>query len=269
MKRLISNIRSIITGYDGAHACRLLSTYIRILIGNRIHASSRPGTARVLGYAVAFPSRATFFSQFVEIFIEQPYAHRGPLHTIIDCGSNIGMSMLYFVWLHPEADITCFEPNEESLRYLRMNVAENGLARVKIVPSAVGGNDGMVTFYHEAEVLASTGATMHPGRAIQSVATEVPVCRLSTHIRGRVDLLKLDVEGAEGDVIDELAQSGALGQVSVICVEYHHDIIGVGYPLVRMRAVLDGQGFRLDSVSTAPNGKTSIIHAFRTGGAAV
>jgi hypothetical protein len=47
---------------------------------------------------------------------------------------------------------------------------------------------------------------------------------LSTLLPDSVDLLKLDVEGAEGDVLDDLVQTGALDRVAEVVMEYHHHL---------------------------------------------
>ena len=55
-------------------------------------------------------------------------------------------------------------------------------------------------------------------------AAVVPSRRLWEFIRSDIDLLKLDVEGAEDAVMDELADSGKLRYVRRLHLEYHHHI---------------------------------------------
>jgi hypothetical protein len=52
----------------------------------------------------------------------------------------------------------------------------------------------------------------------------VKTTRLSSYITGPVDLLKMDIEGAEPEVLDELNESGALVHVKALFLEYHHHI---------------------------------------------
>ncbi len=52
--------------------------------------------------------------------------------------------------------------------------------------------------------------------------TIVPQRRLSDFVDGPVDLIKLDVEGAEGDVLDDLIETGAIAHVRTLVLEYHN-----------------------------------------------
>jgi hypothetical protein len=50
----------------------------------------------------------------------------------------------------------------------------------------------------------------------------VPVELLSPYLTDAVDFLKMDIEGAEGEVIAELARNNALSRVRACAIEYHH-----------------------------------------------
>jgi FkbM family methyltransferase len=80
---------------------------------------------------------------------------------------------------------------------------------------------------------------------------EAPVKRLGTIMRelghDRVDVLKLDVEGAEYALLEELWQTPAVGQ---LLLEFHHHLPGI--PLARTEAAIDAlmhAGFELFHVS--------------------
>jgi len=92
----------------------------------------------------------------------------------------------------------CFEPEPANLRELRASVAASGFTNVRIVEAAVGDEDGDVRFALglNGHVVASPGPQ-------QSVS--VPLYRLDTVLDGRVDVLKIDVEGYEGHVLDGAA----------------------------------------------------------------
>ena len=76
--------------------------------------------------------------------------------------------------------------------------------------------------------------------------TEYPVQakRLSSFITGRVDLLKMDIEGAEGSVIKELAESGALTKIDSVIMEYHHNRANISNDLPKLLSTLHEQGFK-------------------------
>ena len=74
-------------------------------------------------------------------------------------------------------------------------------------------------------------------------AAVVPSRRLSEFIKSDIDLLKLDVEGAEDAVMDELADSGKLRYVRRLHLEYHHHIDATADKLSSMLRLIESNGF--------------------------
>jgi hypothetical protein len=103
---------------------------------------------------------------------------------------------------------------------LKENV--RALEDVTVINKAIGAQRGMVPFYSGANPLIGSTKALRAGGA----ATVVEVTPLSEFIRSSVDLLKVDVEGAESDVLAELEASGKLSLVREMFVEYHHHISG-------------------------------------------
>jgi FkbM family methyltransferase len=164
---------------------------------------------------------------FDEIFVGLQYffVTDKPRPFILDCGSNIGMSILFFKALYPGSVIIGFEPAADSFALLRRNVQSNNLHDVTVHPFAVGQVEGKVSFYRNGGA-GSFGASTNPQRAPAKERREdmVEQVRLSSFIDREVDFLKLDVEGAETDVIAELQASGCIRNIAQMVVEYHHHI---------------------------------------------
>ena len=113
--------------------------------------------------------------------------------SIVDVGANIGYYALLFVsHLRGIGKIVCLEPEPTNLIELRANVAENQLENlVEVLPVAAGNFDGM--------------AKLEPGLnglVVSRGSLEVPIWRIDSMNLGRVDLMKIDVEGFEGAVLD-------------------------------------------------------------------
>lgn len=181
--------------------------------------------SRILDFEVAAFNLSTLMFLFEQIFRDHEYLFRSeradPL--IVDCGSNIGMSILFFKALYPEARIIGFEPDEQAYALLKRNIASNGLTGVQVHRAAVGMEDSTVDFFVDPEwsgsLNSSTNRNLMPKKRM--VVQQV---RLSTFIDGRVDLLKLDVEGAEAAVLQDLVSSGVISNVDQIIAEYDHHI---------------------------------------------
>jgi FkbM family methyltransferase len=146
---------------------------------------------------------------------------------IIDCGGHIGLAVLYFKSLYPRARILSFEPNPETFALLQKNIVQNDLRGVEAMNMALtrDGNEGAILYVGENFLRAwdstdtiepNLWVNMHEYRGIPVQST-----RLSSYINERVDFLKLDIEGAEVAVLDEL--NGKLSAVAALTLEYHQN----------------------------------------------
>src|SRR5690606_31500071 len=140
---------------------------------------------------------------------------------IVDCGSNIGMAVHYFKWLYPRAQILAFEAGSGAYGRLVRNIELNELRDVTPHHAALGDREGTIEFFVSPEdpgsLLMSTVEQRMPGSA-----ERVKSVRLSSYLDRKVDFLKLDVEGAELDVLRDLQRTGKLQLVQQMVIEYHH-----------------------------------------------
>ncbi|MCB1209982.1 MAG: FkbM family methyltransferase, partial [Verrucomicrobiales bacterium] len=183
------------------------------------------------------PDGPAAFSAHQEIFAKRMYeipAMESP--RILDGGANIGLAAIFFCQKYPGARVTCFEADPDVAVYLRKNLAAAGAETVEVVEAALWSEDGSLTF---------SGEGSDAGRVGESGAgktQQVRAVRLSPFLNERIDLLKLDIEGAEMAVLREC--QNALGQVQRIFVEYH-SFEGQSQCLDELLAILRVAGFRL------------------------
>jgi FkbM family methyltransferase len=201
--------------------------------------------AQCLGFRVSYATKEHFRYLFKEIFLDATYAFQtdNARPTIIDCGSNIGMSILFFKKLYPNSHITAFEPDPSTFNLLKENVFCNRLSDVFLHQVALGDAEGTTKFYRSfdpnaSDLTMSTLEGRHAGPAI-----EVNTSPLSKFIVNTVDLLKIDVEGAEELVLREVCAAGKLSLVDRIHLEYHHHIDRDTDRLSDMLAMLEANGF--------------------------
>ena len=156
---------------------------------------------------------------FRELFEKEIYRFEtsSPDPVIIDCGSNIGLSILYFKKIFPSSTIISFEPDKENAKLLAKNIAENKLENVAANEAAIWRENGFVNFEANASEGSSIINTLKKGNTVISV----PAIRLSDVLKKyeKIDFLKIDIEGAEGAVIDDCGE--LLGRASHIFLEYH------------------------------------------------
>lgn len=146
---------------------------------------------------------------------------------IVDVGANIGMFTLYMKQRYPSSKVLAFEPAPETFGTLSQNIKLHQIEGIELHQCALGSKETteILTFYphfpgnstlvpEEKERLRRLGHEVNLGDFVESVyrdATEfsVPVKRLSQFLKDRealtsIDLLKVDVEGAELDVLGGL-----------------------------------------------------------------
>lgn len=208
----------------------------------------RTVTARILDYEMRAYSIGALRFLYDEIFVRLPYlftARRDdPL--ILDCGSNIGVSILFFKTLYPKSRIVAFEPSEGARALLLQNIALNRFDDVVVHPFALGGADGVVELYLDPAKPASLKASTVRERLPSSTPTQVPQARLSSFIDDDVDFLKLDVEGAECTVLHDLVESGTINRIDQMVIEYHHHIPGTHDAFGSFLRMLEAAGFGYD-----------------------
>jgi FkbM family methyltransferase len=180
---------------------------------------------KIFGYDVYAFDVKTLRYLFLEIFVEREYLFdsANPKPFIIDCGANIGMAILYFKMLYPKASVLAFEPNPSVFELLKKNIEANNLQDVVLVNTALSSLEGTTEFYFGDSMGTLSGSLMQErggGTKIQ-IKTE----KLSKYLSNKKpDLIKIDVEGAEFEILKDLIDTKTIQQASNYLVEYHHKI---------------------------------------------
>jgi FkbM family methyltransferase len=131
--------------------------------------------------------------------------------TILDLGSHMGASILFWRERYPDSRVVAVEPDPVTFGRLRRNVGS--MRGVELRNVAVAQEDRPVQFFSAQQGwVSSLWGTGKPvwvtGRSFRALVQDV----------GKVDLLKVDMEGAEEYILDDCA----LHNVSAIVGEYHH-----------------------------------------------
>jgi len=138
--------------------------------------------------------------------------------------------------------VVAFEPCTESFDVLSRNVEANRWSGVELHNVALDRAEGPVEFFVSPEHptaltnCSSTGQVAGTPRIVQGVP-------LSKFITEPVDFLKMDIEGAEARVLQELAESGRMRSIREMVVEYHHHADRGEDRLSRTLRLLEDHGF--------------------------
>lgn len=130
--------------------------------------------------------------------------HARPGDVVADLGAHIGyFTLLLARRVGAQGHVYAFEPDPENFRLLRRNIRLNGYENVTCVNLAVGDRTGTASLYRAPENLGDhrTYDPQEPGRE----RIEIGATRLDDYLHGRasrLDLVKLDVQGAEAAALD-------------------------------------------------------------------
>ncbi|MEI8701007.1 FkbM family methyltransferase [Mesorhizobium sp. ISC15] len=174
----------------------------------------------------------------------------------IDCGSNIGQGFRYFsAYYTPDRyDYVLIEPNKNCLAQLNALRAEN--LTMEIVAKAASVKDGYAELFgppperSEATHQSCSLVLDHNGSLYQSqrfAPDLVETFSLSQMIRTKrklydVIVLKLDVEGAEYEILDDLIRAGTHRDLYAAYVEFHS--LKLRNPARREKRALEAQMVR-------------------------
>jgi FkbM family methyltransferase len=200
---------------------------------------STQGVINLQGQPFYYHDAESFYITYKEIVVEEIYkfhtSHTAPL--IIDCGANMGLSVLYLSQLYPQAHIVAFEPETAVFDILQKNVQQFAADRnIEIYQKAVWESETTLQFFTDHGMGGSVTAQRD-----SALPVEVQTVRLADFLQQPVDFLKMDIEGAEYTVLKSCGPY--LKNVANIFVEYH-SYIGKEQKLEEILGMLKNNGFR-------------------------
>ena len=159
---------------------------------------------------------------YKDIFVHRIYHFDAvrPDPFILDCGSNIGMSILYFKQRYPQARIIGFEPDPDIIPFLESNIAGNHLKNVKWEQAALSRDSEKKIFYSDGICGSGLDETLTLESSYNWKRFEVPCLRLRDYLAEPVDFLKMNIEGAEYEVLAD--SEDRLRRIREMIIEYHH-----------------------------------------------
>ena len=193
-----------------------------------------PGTVQLLGRPFAIADGPSFAAGHSEIFVDEIYRFKSATATprIIDCGSNCGLSVVYFKHIYPDAVVTGIEADPKIFELLAANTAH---LDAELLNKAVSHDHVPLQFFSEG----ADGGRTHALSDAKDVV-QIECVTLDDLIDGPVDFLKIDIEGSESSAIDACTK---LELVDQMFIEYH-SFQNTKQKLGEMLTKLTASGFR-------------------------
>jgi FkbM family methyltransferase len=186
----------------------------------------------MLQYPFLIRSKTTDLETVINNFIRREYGQLprdfSP-RVIVDAGAYIGDTSAYFLTKYPKAHVIALEPAPESFRLAARNLSPYG-KRVTLRQAALGPTRGNAR-------ISGIGTGARISELGEDIAITTVADLLEGTQDGRIDLLKMDIEGAEREVLCTTAIEW-LDRIDMIIVETHGDEIERD-----VLAVLDSHGW--------------------------
>lgn len=169
-------------------------------------------------------------SVFNQVFIFGEYDcidNLSDVITVIDCGANVGYSAAYFLSRFSQCKVIAIEPDAGNYEILKQNL-ENYRDRAKTIKAAVW-SDAVRLKLVDSSYRGGSEWALHVQEYSDSEGQEIGGIDLpgllSAYEIERVDLLKIDVEGAEVPIFASPNLDQWLNKVDLIAIELHSDSV--------------------------------------------
>jgi len=168
---------------------------------------------------------ATFHEIAEEEVYKQVVQEFEKFETVIDLGANIGLASLYLAHTSPRSRVLCVEPNYETYQLLVRNVRELiRSGRCQTLKAAVWGSHQRLAPDQRVPADRFSMFSLRVASRDESSTVEGYTIKEILDYSGfdRVDLLKVDIEGAERELFltEDLSW---LARVGAIAIEFHED----------------------------------------------
>lgn len=189
--------------------------------------NSRGKIIRIPNRDIYLRLRTTDLRIYHEVFRKKEYDFeltKDP-SIIFDIGANIGMTSIFFAKKYPNSKIYSFEPESSNFEMLKFNVSN--LSNVQIFNCAIWSHTQVIPLFDNGSghwgFMTSVDATTPGTKVIQTVkGISIEDFLIENNIPW-IDLLKIDVEGAEKDIFSNAGSW--IDNVGSVCVELHEEMV--------------------------------------------
>jgi len=201
----------------GDRALLTMSAYRLMAMG-----TPREITARAAGikHPVRLRPKTTDVIVYKEVLLDGQYNIDLPFvpQTIVDAGANIGMASIFYAKKYPKAKIIAIEPESSNFALLLRNVAR--YPNITAIRAAIWNRDGQINVGErdpDKQASGNWAFVTREGDGVQVRAITMQTLMAEMNL-GSIDLLKIDIEGAEKEVFE---QCNWLDRVRALAVELH------------------------------------------------
>jgi len=143
---------------------------------------------------------------------------------IIDCGSNIGLTSIFFSQYYPNAHYTAIEPFKDNAELVRLNFEKNEISKFEIIEGGVWNRETKLLInrtFRDGKQWAISLKESPDGRGDIQTYSLLDIVRSSAE---PVDILKIDIEGSEKEIFENNEYASSfLNNVKCLAIEIHDE----------------------------------------------
>lgn len=202
-------------------------------------------------------SRIYFFGAYepIEAFLfcslVQPDMH------IVDAGANIGFySLLLSSKLSDRGRVFAFEPVPVNLEKLKSNIAQSGRTKIDVIENGLWDKEDTLKFSLDSAHGDNAGSYTAGKTDEEGIAFECPVRSMDSYLDDgtipKVDLIKMDIEGAELFALKGAAQVLDLYQPTILMEINQQACARFGYRSEEIDNILLPKGYKIFRIESLP-----------------
>ena len=206
--------------------------------GFSIHKDNRYYIVDALSLKVHLRINSSDILVFNQIFLNEEYKYvvdliaknKIEVKAIVDLGSNIGLSALYFRRHFPNSLIVCVEPDKDNFEILEQNTLINKVSNFTLINAGIWHTNTDLSINRDFRDRKSWSITLdenHDDSLQNSNIKGITIDHLIDQQKiDKIDFLKIDVEGAERYLFDvSIASLNFLNNLKVLAIELHEEFI--------------------------------------------
>lgn len=159
--------------------------------------------------------------------------------TILDLGSNIGLTILDYKMTYPDSRIIGVEMDKENFELCKLNTSH--LKDVTLVNKAISEKNGVVTYSKNSESDAFSIMPDSSDKGIPVSIESITIDSLMDDLNLKeIDFVKMDIEGAEAKIFENINNLNWLNRTKSFYIEFHNN-----FPTEHVKSDLSKVGFEI------------------------
>ena len=143
---------------------------------------------------------------------------------IIDAGANVGLASIFFRLICPSAQILCLEIDGENARQAKINFALNDMADIVLMQNALWKSDAFLELKKDFRDSSECSYYVEEVDEVSNLMGHDLTYFLNLMNWNQVDLLKIDIEGAERHLFEtQKAADCLLERTQHLALEIHDE----------------------------------------------